>query len=523
MRKSNLSHPPRSPAPTAESDERAYDVIVLGSGPAGSVLAATLARAGWSVLVIEPRQPPTPVVGERIGGVAAQMIRTLGLEASMEARRFPISEGVEILGRDPGVCFEVPMTPPGWQVRRADFEQLLLQHAIAQGATHRRGDAVRVETEGSRVVGLIWESASVGSNLLRSTPCRTLVDASGRDAFLSRQAIAGSRTFESGFQLVLAQAAFHPPEGVPAENPLAACVYYDRPGHWARWTPISDDLVSVGIAVPRTTYQRHAKTPALLLEWGIEKLHPALRERLIEGRRASEVHLEQIAPYRMEPFVGEGWLCLGLAHRQVDPFFSFDVSLAMAEGEEAGRALLAAPHRSATPASLETLRDFVDFSERAHDTAQDLTRYFWRFPGFFRQLVDGRLGEHFLDLLGGRALHDPDQEALRVVRGRLTASPLEDHSDRRAAEIAHRVKDRYEGADEVQAAFLELGNDGACLSLVIDETVEEEALLHDFEESLYQEFGRDYLVVIRWSGASSGALSAPDFEGAQRIFDRRAS
>jgi choline dehydrogenase len=48
-----LLHSPLAAAQTAPTDGAVYDYIVVGSGPGGAVLAVNLAKAGYSVLLLE--------------------------------------------------------------------------------------------------------------------------------------------------------------------------------------------------------------------------------------------------------------------------------------------------------------------------------------------------------------------------------------------------------------------------------------------------------------------------------------
>ena len=80
-----------------------YDAVVIGGGPAGSATALMLARAGWSVAIVEKSRFPRPkVCGEFISATTAPLLAELGvLEdvrrlAGPEVRRVGIFAGETI-------------------------------------------------------------------------------------------------------------------------------------------------------------------------------------------------------------------------------------------------------------------------------------------------------------------------------------------------------------------------------------------------------------------------------------------
>ena len=58
----------------------AYDAVVIGGGPAGATTALLLARAGWSVALVERSVFPRPkVCGEFLSATNAPLLRHLGV------------------------------------------------------------------------------------------------------------------------------------------------------------------------------------------------------------------------------------------------------------------------------------------------------------------------------------------------------------------------------------------------------------------------------------------------------------
>src|SRR5204863_6484375 len=64
-----------------------YDAAIVGAGPAGAAAAILLARAGWSVALIERQSfPRRKVCGECIAASNLALLEALGIGAEVEAR-----------------------------------------------------------------------------------------------------------------------------------------------------------------------------------------------------------------------------------------------------------------------------------------------------------------------------------------------------------------------------------------------------------------------------------------------------
>ena len=64
-----------------------YDAIIVGAGPAGATAAILLARAGWSVALIEKQNfPRRKVCGECIAASNLPLLHAIGIDtAGLEA------------------------------------------------------------------------------------------------------------------------------------------------------------------------------------------------------------------------------------------------------------------------------------------------------------------------------------------------------------------------------------------------------------------------------------------------------
>jgi menaquinone-9 beta-reductase len=132
------------------------DVIVVGAGPAGSTAAASLARAGLDVLLLEKATFPRPkVCGDGLTPRGVKQLVDLGIDVS-EAAGWRHNKGLRAVAG--GVSMDLPWPvlasfPDFGAVRpRQDFDEILVRHAEKQGARLREATTVTAAIEERGVV-----------------------------------------------------------------------------------------------------------------------------------------------------------------------------------------------------------------------------------------------------------------------------------------------------------------------------------------------------------------------------------
>ncbi|MBK5260429.1 MAG: NAD(P)/FAD-dependent oxidoreductase [Thermoanaerobaculia bacterium] len=114
------------------------DVAVIGAGPAGSTLAALLARRGMSVCLIDREEfPRDKVCGEFLSYDALPILERLGVADQLDALGAPRIERCRVVGRTRDYEFGFPQAARG--ISRFALDELLLRHAVASGALPRIG------------------------------------------------------------------------------------------------------------------------------------------------------------------------------------------------------------------------------------------------------------------------------------------------------------------------------------------------------------------------------------------------
>ena len=117
-----------------------FDAIVVGAGPAGSSAAILLARAGWSVALVEKQRfPRRKVCGECIAASNLPLLAALGVGPAFAASAGPELRRVALMSGERMVVADLPAMshpeyPWGRALGRETLDTLLLEQARAAGA-----------------------------------------------------------------------------------------------------------------------------------------------------------------------------------------------------------------------------------------------------------------------------------------------------------------------------------------------------------------------------------------------------
>lgn len=288
------------------------DALIVGGGPAGSAAAITLASLGFQVVLCEREAFPRERVGEALHPGVDSLLRELGVDATaLDAVTGARFDGAEIdwAGRRRTELLGADADGPwlGRQVRRAPFDQLLLERAAAAGARVLQPcGALEVVREDDRVTGALTDRGKVR--------CRVLVDASGPARWLGRRLDLPG--VERSPRLVVRYGYVCGDCAERADRPALT-------GDATGWTWI-------------------ARVDEGRLQWVRLDLEPVERPR--DWRPEALAGLEPEGPsrgaemgWRITQPAGPGWVIAGDAAAQLDPTSSHGVLKALMSGLMAGR------------------------------------------------------------------------------------------------------------------------------------------------------------------------------------------
>ncbi len=406
--------------------DKKHDVIIIGGGPAGAAAATYLADAGLKPVIVEKDRFPRYHIGESMTGECKACLRKLGLEPHMLAAGYPVKRGATVYGTGGKNSFWVDVKerrPPDyeqrptwtWQVVRSTFDQALLDNALRSGAELLPFKAVAPLMEGDRVAGLACQAPDGSVEQLKA---EVVIDASGATTFLANRGLTSPKE-RGGYEKQVA--IFSQVAGAirdPGENAGSTIIFYREKNHWAWFIPISDEVVSVGVVTPAEYFKEQGLSKLDFLRQELQTMNPELSKRVPpDVTFVEDVYACANYSYHIKRFTGKGFLCVGDAHRFVDPIFAFGLYFAMKESQLAAEAVqryLAGEGRDAANpfASYEALVD------RGQDIVQDLVDCFWEYPLAFLILVHHSHHENMIDLFSGRIYDDDVQEQDALVRMR---------------------------------------------------------------------------------------------------------
>ena len=319
-----------------------YDAVVVGGGPGGSTLAQLLARSGYEVLMLERERHPRFRIGESLLPATLPLWRRLGVIERFERAGFLRKYGAyfcDASGRDPElVSFarasrRVPVH--AYEVRRADFDQILWQAAVEAGAHGVEATRVsRVLFEAGRAVGVLVDGP--GGEEVR-VEARLVADCSGRDTLVGRQ--LGLRERDPELTPLALYCHYDDVLRSTGEDAGTLAIVGTRFG-WMWFIPFSGGGASVGAVIDRETYAGWSRAGG-----GHEEIWdrvlaevPAVARRLAGAERVRPVEAAADFQYHLRELAGDGWVAIGDAAAFLDPIFSTGVHLAMTGAERAHRA-----------------------------------------------------------------------------------------------------------------------------------------------------------------------------------------
>jgi flavin-dependent dehydrogenase len=326
------------------SSVESTDVLILGGGPVGSTAGMVLAAQGVATVLLESDRHPRFHVGESMLPHALPIFDRLGVHDAIRALPGTILKpGASFANHDGSrnVIFWFdeafpPAVPHAYNLRRDEFDELLLRTAAERGVDVREGwKAASPEWDGDRLVGCRVRLPDGEERTIRA---KCVVDATGQHAFLATR-MGWKTVYPEHKKLAVVghfDGAWRPP-GREAGN----IVIIVTDNGWFWFIPFRDGATSVGAVLDVARYGA--------IEGGLDaqfdaavRATPEAARRLAGAKRTIPTAAVQNFSFKVKRTHGDGFAMVGDAAGFLDPIFSTGVYIGMSVAERAATDIAAA-------------------------------------------------------------------------------------------------------------------------------------------------------------------------------------
>lgn len=304
------------------------DVLVIGAGPAGSVAAALVQKAGFNVRVVEKEKFPRFVIGESLLPRCMEVLEDCDLLEAVKKKGFQEKFGAKFLKGDEVADYNFSdQFTPGWtwtwQVPRADFDSTLI-NAVSQ-----RGVQVDFETSVTAIQFFEDESSLTTiqkqNGEVEQIKSRFIIDASGYGRVIPRLF-----NLDAPSNLLARKAVFahlEDPNRHDYDEPNRIIIVNYAPGTWTWIIPFSSGITSIGFVGDPTFFQKIEGDLGQQFESLISNL-PYLKKRFGGCKKIFEPRNLEGWSTKTEKFFGDGFVLTGNVTEFLDPIFSSGVMFA---------------------------------------------------------------------------------------------------------------------------------------------------------------------------------------------------
>ncbi len=315
------------------------DVLVIGAGPAGTVAASIINKAGFTVKIVEKMKFPRFVIGESLLPRCMEALEEAGFLDAVKAKGFQEKFGAKFV-KNGKICdyFFADQFTPGWswtwQVPRGEFDKTLADTCESMG------------------IPISYETTVTGIEFNGSDSVTTVEDIDGNKSAIKARFIVDG----SGYGRVIPKLfGMDKPSNLPPrktlfthvvdtrrtmdDEPNRITIIVHQYGIWIWVIPFSNGKTSVGFVGEPEFFKATDGTPEEQLR-ALLATQPYLSERMKDVEFVFEPKVLESWSTTTNKFYGDGFVLTGNVTEFLDPVFSSGVTLATVSSQKAANLVI---------------------------------------------------------------------------------------------------------------------------------------------------------------------------------------
>ena len=315
------------------------DVVVIGGGPAGSSVANIVASHDCSVTILEKEFFPRYHIGESLIPFTYHALNRLGVVDKMKQSSFTKKYSVQFVAEDGTLHepfyfssrYDINTIAQTWQVDRAKFDKMLIDQAVANGASVVYGARVNelMYTKSGRVNGVRYTDTT--TNTSQEVFAKWVVDATGRASLVGKNNkwMMKDPVLSNKMAIWTYFRGCKRAEGIDGGATIVAFI---KDKGWFWFIPLEDGITSVGVVAEGSYLKRDQTKTISEMFWNEVKNNKWLENTLQNSERTADFSSTTDYSMQSKRSVAPGVVLVGDALAFLDPVFSSGVLLALKSG-----------------------------------------------------------------------------------------------------------------------------------------------------------------------------------------------
>jgi flavin-dependent dehydrogenase len=312
------------------------DVLVIGAGPAGTVAASIVNKAGFKVRIVEKMKFPRFVIGESLLPRCMEALEEAGFLDAVKEKKFQEKGGAKFVknGKTCDYQFADQFTKGWewtWQVPRADFDKTLADTVEKMGVPINYETTVTaIEFQGSDSITTVVDKNGNQSQI----KARFIIDGSGYGRVIPKLF-----NMDKPSNLPPRKALFTHTVDLRRElsdEPNRITIVVHQHAVWIWIIPFSTGVTSLGFVGDPSFFAKYPGNTEEQLRTLIAA-EPYLKERFKDVEFLFEPRVLESWSSTTDRFYGDGFVLTGNVTEFLDPVFSSGVTLATVSSQIAGK------------------------------------------------------------------------------------------------------------------------------------------------------------------------------------------